>query len=146
MKNNILIFILFILLCSSCIFISSCNKEPGKGGNSSIKGNIWQKDCGDKFNDTIPYEHAGADIDVYIIYGNEVSYGDRIKTDYEGDFEFKYLRKGSYKVYFYSVDSTLLTGATNTPPIPEIAIVKEVEITKRKQTVDAGKMTVFKAQ
>mgnify|MGYP001563529569 FL=1 len=128
------------------VVVESCKKEPGSGGNSSIKGNLWQKDCGSGFDNTTPVEHSGADLDIYIIYGNDVSYSDRIRTDYEGDFEFKYLRKGNYKIYFYSMDSTLLTGAPfNTIP-PEIAIVKEVEITKRKQTIDVARMTTFKAK
>ena len=139
-------FIISVCFLAVSVLYYSCKKEPGKGGNSSIKGNLWEEDCGTSFDDTAACKgRAGADLDVFVIYGNDVSYGDRIKTDYEGDFEFKYLRKGSYKIYFYSMDSTLLTD--NLAALtPEIAIVKEVEITKRKQTVDVGKMTTFKAQ
>ncbi|GIV27414.1 MAG: hypothetical protein KatS3mg027_1228 [Bacteroidia bacterium] len=79
-------------------------KPPGKGGNSSIKGKVTLR----KYNastQTFSLIYPAKDVDVYIIYGNELSYGDRIRTDYEGDFEFKYLRKGDYTIYVYSIDT-----------------------------------------
>lgn len=136
MKNKILFFSFFF-------FLFSCKKEPGEGGNSSIKGKVSVKmynSSTGSFDKTL----IGADEEVYIIYGEEVSYGDRIRTDYEGDFEFKYLRKGKYKVYLYSIDSVAYLG----PPVnfnaPKVAVVKELEITGKKQTVDAGTITILK--
>ena len=51
-------------------------------------------------------EFAGADEDVYIIYGDDVSYGNKTKSGPDGTFEFKYLRPGDYKVYVASKDTT----------------------------------------
>lgn len=133
-----------ISLISLISIFSSCKKEPGAGGNSSIKGKVWAKDC-DKSFTSIEKEHYGADVEVYVIYGDETSYGDRTRTDYEGDFEFKYLRKGKYTVYVYSIDSTLFDGNTIYDPVPfPIAYTKETNITDKKQVVDAGTFTVYR--
>src|SRR3954468_7691770 len=99
--------------------IFSCKKPAGEGGNSSIKGKLWVEDWNSGF--TIKNgEYAGYDRDVYIIYGDAVSYSDKIKTTYNGEFEFKYLRKGKYKVYVYSKDKTLQSKSG------DVSIVKEV--------------------
>ncbi|MCG9879090.1 MAG: hypothetical protein MH472_00685 [Bacteroidia bacterium] len=129
--NKILALIAFLILTQF-----SCKKPEGEGGSASIKGKVWIQ----KYNGTfsrLEAEYAGADEWVYIIYGNETSYGDRIRTNYNGEFEFRFLRKGNYKLYAYSKDSTFKS------PSGIVAVVKEVEIKERKETVDAGQITIF---
>lgn len=125
-----------LILISLSLVFHSCKKEAGEGGNSSINGKVWVRDYNSSFT-TVNGEYPGADEDVYIIYGGDYSYGDRIKTDYEGNFEFKYLREGNYKVYVYSKDSTLQD------PSGKVAVIKEVEITKKKQKVTAPLITIL---
>src|ERR1043165_206865 len=106
----------------------SCKKEEGEGGKASITGSIWVK----KYNSTgiiILGEYAGAYEDVYIIYGDNSTYGNRIQANPDGKYEFKYLQPGHYKIYAYSKDSTGNFSA------PKFAIIREVEITRKKQTV-----------
>ncbi|MFL5752260.1 MAG: hypothetical protein ACJ76F_02545 [Bacteroidia bacterium] len=117
-------------------FLFSCKKPAGSGGNASIKGKVWVEDW-DKYFTAINYEYPGSDEDVYIIYGEDTSYGDRIKTNYNGEFEFKYLRKGKYRVYVYSSQAQ-----TATDPSAQQAKVIEVEITKNKEVKDIGTITV----
>ena len=89
----------------------SCSKEEGEGGRSSISGTIHLTDvtgfnAGDEYN--VP------DYDVYIIYGEDDNvYDDDIKTNYDGTFEFKNLRKGTYRVFAYTLDNSVpsLTSA-----------------------------------
>lgn len=124
-----------ILAIALTFTIISCKKPAGEGGNSSIKGNVW----GENWNSTFTIltgEGPAANVDVFIIYGNETSYGDKISTTPEGTFEFRYLRPGSYKVYVYSKTST------STNPNGKVAVSVDVEITKKKQTVDIGRITV----
>lgn len=128
------IFILFLVL-------TSCKKPPGEGGNSSIKGKVTLYKYNSS-NQTFSTISPARDVDVYIIYGDDVSYGDRTKTDYEGDFEFKYLRKGDYTIYVYSVDTIAYKGPPANPKAEKIAIVKQVTISKKKQTVDAGEFII----
>jgi hypothetical protein len=118
------------------ITLASCKKPAGEGGNSTIKGNLWVEDW-DKNFVAINYQFAGADEDVYIVYGDDASYGDKVKSGSDGVFEFKYLRPGKYKVYAYSDEKQ-----TSSSPSPSVAKIVEVEITGKKQTVDAGKITI----
>jgi hypothetical protein len=124
------------LVIALTLAFSGCKKAPGEGGNSSIKGSVWVEDWNGSF--TIKNgEYAGADEWVYIIYGDDVSYSDRIRTNYNGEYEFKYLRKGKYKIYIYSKDNTLQSQSG------DISIVKDIEITEKKQIVTVDKITIY---
>ncbi|MDI1355592.1 MAG: hypothetical protein PSX36_11775 [bacterium] len=134
MKKTIphLIFLLFIGLS-----LLSCKKTAGEGGSANIRGSVWVEDWNTAF--TIKNgEYAGADTDVYIIYGNDLSYGDKTKASYDGSFEFKYLREGNYKVYVYSKDRTFTSQSGDT------VFVKEVTVNKRKQTITLDQFTIYK--
>lgn len=122
--------IAFIFLIS--VFFLACKKPAGEGGSSVIRGKIWVKDYPG------PSEYGGMEEDVYIIYGDEASYGDRVKTNYDGTFEFKYLRKGKYTVYVYSDD------ITGTIPSAKEVIKQEVTIDKNKQEIEVPVMTINK--
>lgn len=128
--------IVSILIIALTVSISSCKKPAGEGGNSSIKGNVWGQNWNSTFT-ILTGEGLAVNTDVFIIYGNETSYGDKISTSPDGTFEFRYLRPGSYKVYVYSK-----TSSTTTNPNGKVAVSVDVEITKKKQIVDIGKITV----
>lgn len=139
-----LFFVLSAILITTLI---SCKKPAGQGGNSSIQGKIHTKNYNSNFSSLLN-EYAGADVDVYIIYGDEITYGDKIKSGPDGVFEFPYLRKGSYKLYVYSKDS----AGTVSPPYsvlnpnlyaPKVAVIKTVDISKKKEKVDAGTFEIF---
>jgi hypothetical protein len=132
MKPRILIF---ISLAFIGLINPSCKKEEGDGGNSSIYGKVFVKDYNAEFTD-LKEEYYGPDVWVYIIYGDNREYGDRILTSYDGTYEFKYLRPGNYTIYTYSKDSTLKTNA----PVP---VIKQVEITDKKQEVEVPDLIIF---
>ena len=51
------------------------------------------------------------DYDVFIIYGEDDDiYDEDTKTNYDGTFEFKNLRKGSYRIYVYTADLSETSG------------------------------------
>lgn len=134
MKLSLKIFASLLLIS---VMISSCKKPAGEGGKSSIKGSVWVEDWNGSF--TIKNsEYAAYDEDIYIIYGDDVSYSDKTKSNYNGEYEFKYLRKGKYKIYVYSKDKTL------TSPSGEISIVKEVEITEKKGVKTIDQIIIYK--
>jgi hypothetical protein len=120
--------ILFCFLLFTLAFIS-CEKPPGEGGSASVMGRIWIKDY------PTLQEYAGYDEYVYIVYGDEVSYGDRVRTTYDGRFKFSYLRKGKYKIYAYSMALTSLQDS---------AVIRSFEITDRKEKADLGDILLFK--
>ena len=58
-------------------------------------------------------EYDVPDYDVYIIYGEDDNvYDDDMKTNYDGTFQFKNLRKGTYRLYAYTLDNTELSGVS----------------------------------
>ncbi|HQI70848.1 MAG TPA: hypothetical protein PLT47_08870 [Bacteroidales bacterium] len=125
-------FLSFIVI--SFLF-SSCKKDPGEGGTSSIYGKVYMKDYNSTYT-VLLEEYYAQDVDVYIIYGDDKTYSERIRTNYDGTYEFKYLRKGTYHVYAYSEDSTLQTNAM-------IPVIRDIEITKNNQEVEADEITIF---
>lgn len=125
-----------LIFCLITVFYS-CKKPAGEGGNSSIKGKLWVEDWNSGF--TIKNgEYAGADEDVFILYGDAVSYSEKTRANYNGEFEFKYLRKGKYTIYVFSKDKTLQSQSGDT------SVVKTVEITEKKQTITIDQITIYK--
>jgi len=114
----------------------SCSKEAGDGGNSSITGSIIVHDYNSSYT-VLNGIYDGADEEVHIIYGDDLSYSDRIRTNYNGVYEFKFLRPGDYTIYAYSEDSTL------TLPSGKYAVIRQVKITSNHQTVKADDMIIF---
>jgi hypothetical protein len=125
------------------VTFSSCKKEAGDGGNSSIKGKI-SREIRVVLNNpsTAIGTFPAADEDVFIIYGGHVSPDDRVQTNYNGEYEFLYLRPGKYTVYAFSAD-------TNSVAVPwdedHMTVLQELEITDGEQTIVASDMTLYDA-
>lgn len=120
------------LLC-----VIGCKKEPGSGGDALITGVVMARDYNSTFTSVIG-EYPASDEYVYIVYGDHPGYDKRIKTDYNGAFQFEFLYEGKYTIYAYSADSTLseLDGT--------VPVIRSIEITERKQKFDAGIITILK--
>ncbi|HLC83263.1 MAG TPA: hypothetical protein VJI69_05495 [Bacteroidia bacterium] len=131
--------LLLSLFAVSLLSVSSCKKSEGEGGKASIIGKIWVK----RYNEIgIPMplpegEYPGAYEDVYIIYGDDATYGDKVQANFDGVYEFKYLRTGSYKIYSYSSGTSITTAN-------RVAITKDVEISEKKQTVECETIEIAK--
>jgi len=125
-----------LLLFVVCSLFYSCKKEPGVGGHSSISGHVTIRHYNANFNQYLG-TYDGADQYVYIVYGNHSGYDLRLKTDYNGNFQFNYLYPGDYSIYTYSLDSTLqaLNGT--------VAVVKTVNLGK-KEALELPDFTIFK--
>lgn len=128
------------LLPAIVLLASSCTKFPGEGGNSTIRGSVKKQVRLVLTNPaTIQYTVPAADVDVYITYGDNVSPDDRVWTNFNGEFEFLNLREGSYTIYVYSRDTT---GAVDIDP-DLVPVVRNVEITEKKQTVEPEQMMIY---
>ena len=121
----------------------SCKKEAGEGGTSSIQGKVHAKYY-DKYFYALNYTSYAPDVDVYIIYGEDFTFSERQRTNYDGSYEFKYLRPGTYKIYAYSRDSSGLFKNQVNPDAPDVAILQNVDITKQKQTILAPDINILK--
>lgn len=129
------VFSLLVIL----VVVSSCEQGEGEGGMATICGNVIIEDYNFDFTilrDTYPAQ----EYDVYIIYGDDDFYGDRIKTSYDGYFEFPYLREGDYTLFVYSKDKTLDYNITS----KMIPVIRNVSITSKKQKVNVEDMVVVK--
>ena len=130
---------LVMFLLGLLLFFTACEKEAGEGGTSTVTGKVWVKNYNGSFTN-LNNEYPGIAEDVYIIYGDDVSYGDRVEANHNGEYEFKYLNKGKYTIYVYSKDSaSISSGNANAP---DIAISHVVEVTDKKQTVDVPLITI----
>ncbi len=130
---NKLIIIFFFLIS---ILIFSCKKAPGEGGGATIKGTLYVKNF---HSPEVPYafDDVGADKRIYIVYGDKNMPDNDIRTGPKGEFEFRYLRKGKYKIYAYSLDPKTLSDDNS------IAIVKEVEIAKNNQEITIDDFYIY---
>ncbi len=126
---------LFVILFSLILF--SCSKEAGEGGNSTIFGKIITYNYNAEFTN-LRGIYPGADEYVYLIYGNNRSYSERIRSNYEGIYEFKYLRSGDYTIYVYSKDSALTLVSGIYP------VIKKITIKGKKQTLEVEDIKIFK--
>lgn len=123
------------------IMLFSCKKEAGDGGNSSISGKV-EKDVRLLLENPNTYQGSfpAADQDVYIIYGDHVSPDDRVQTNYNGQFEFLYLRPGKYKIYTFSRDTNSVDVAWDED---HMTIIREVELDEKMQQKDIGTFKVY---
>jgi len=131
--NNFLKISVFLLMVYA---LSSCSKEAGEGGKASIFGKVYVKDYNSTFT-VLNGSYYGGNVVVYIIYGDDKSYGDRIRTSYDGTYEFQNLRPGKYQVFAYSKDSAGVSASGTVP------VIKNIEITKRKQDVQVDDIVIF---
>lgn len=126
-----------VLLFSLLFVLIACEKKAGFGGNAFIKGNIHTQHFNSTFTSLLS-EYNATDYDVFIIPEGYVSPEKKIVTNYEGNFEFRYLYPGKYTIYAYSKDSTL-HGVLG----PETEMKKEVEITKNDETITVDTIVIF---
>ena len=131
-----------LFFCAALV-LTSCEKPAGEGGNSSIRGKVMKEYRLVLTNpSTAQYTVPAADENVFIIYGDEVGVGDNIETNYEGEYEFKYLRPGKYTIYTYSEDTT----GTNQFDPNRMPIIEEVEINDKGETVEVPTMTIYEVE
>ena len=115
-------------------FVSSCEKSPGEGGTSTIKGSVYKLST--YYNvltqqtDTVYYQ-LDAKKDVYIIYSDNENdfYNDNIETNWNGQYRFDYLRKGDYTLFVYTDSTDALNISYDYP------IFKHVKIDANNSTV-----------
>lgn len=93
----------------AALFLFSCVKSPGTGGQATIKGKIIVNNINALGN--VSAEYDAQDHDVYIIYGDDDNtYDDDVSTSHDGTFEFKYLNQGNYEIFTYSECSSCPNG------------------------------------
>lgn len=134
MRNNFITHGIFTFL--SIFLIISCSKEAGEGGAATIKGKLLAANYNSQAA-AVTSDDAVAGETVYILYGDNTVPDGNEKTSYDGSFEFRYLRKGSYTIFAYSLDRN------SSIPV-ETIISKTIEIKEKKETVEVNDFIIYK--
>lgn len=129
-------FLFVFFLATVVTAFSGCSKVEGEGGAATITGKIYIQDYTVAHTKNgAPYE--GYDVDVYIVYGTGATYDDDFKTSYDGSYEFKNLRKGTYTIFVYSD----IVPEPADPPKQEVKM-QQVTISDKKGTVEVPDITI----
>lgn len=127
----------FVALAVSIFIFNSCKKVEGQGGSSTIKGKIIVNNY-NAGGSILEGTYAGVDEDVYIIYGDgSTTSNDRVRTSYDGTFEFNYLQDGKYTIYTFEEVLPEPTSAAK-----KQVVMVSTEITKKKSIVDLGEIII----
>lgn len=133
--------LLSITLLAMVILALSCKKPAGEGGRSKITGRVWMENYNTLNHPNDVYnlirEYPGEDEDVYIIYGNEIGFGDKVKAGPGGIFVFDNLRAGDYRICVESKD-------TNRTSLSGVMSVETSVSLSKKGTKDVGTFLIFK--
>lgn len=97
--------------------VANQGKAASSGSSSSIEGPI-------------------ADERVYLIYGDEDFYSESVRTDVDGNYQFKGLTKGNYRIYAFSID----TNSNGLLVQQEVS----AEIVNKKEVVTAPSIQIVK--
>ncbi len=119
--------------------LAACTPQAGDGGVASLTGKVEVERRAVISNPAGAVTYPGADVDVFITYGDRVGPDDKVTTNFDGEFAFYGLMPGTYTVYVYSEDTL-----PQIPQAPDIAIVQEVDIEGRRDAVDVGTIRIFK--
>lgn len=122
-----------VFLAAIISVLASCKKYEGYGGNSTCTGKLKVRVYSRDFS-IFKESHYVPNRYVYIIFGDEISYGDRVKTNYDGTFEFSNLKAGNYIVYAYSADTLKNTSEY-------IPILKTFSLTN-KELLNIGDLVI----
>lgn len=112
--------------------LPACKKEAGEGGKAVIKGVVMRQNVnavGNPIGDPYPFQ----DTRVYIIYGDHEFQDDDVRTGPDGNYEFRWLRKGDYTIYTF--------GECNCPG-NSVQVEQRVSVGDKKETVTVPVITV----
>lgn len=108
-------------------------------GTATIKGRVKEinyVDASNWPNLVVENTYYATEQEVYLTYGDHGFYDERIRTQYDGTFEFRGLIPGNYLIFVYSDD---VTGESE-----KITRSYEVSISSLEQVVDLGEIVIEK--
>jgi hypothetical protein len=137
-----------LILPIVAVLLSSCAKGPGEGGKSTIYGKITIINYNSTFT-TVQATYPAQGESVYIVYGDDRTYGNSVKTNYDGTYEFPYLRPGKYTIFAYEKDTIKYLNGVPSQAGSVVAsktheVMQTVEISDKKQEVEAKEMILVK--
>lgn len=135
MIKNVWAGLISLAFISGILGLVSCSQDEGFGGNSEIKGVVIERIYNKDFSVLLSEAPAKAE-DVFILFGDDTSIGDKVETSYTGEFSFTYLWPGNYTLYYLSDDTTNAT-------LQDMEMKHQVSLNKN-ETLDLGTFYTFK--
>ena len=129
MKGNRFAVIVFILMLAS---FSSCTKEPGTGGLATIKGKVYAYNY-NVYGELVDSGYAAGE-KIYIAYCDNTGVDDNTDSNPDGNFSFKWLQKGSYKIWVISKCAAC--------PLGDSVLTQNVSIDSRKQVIGVSEFII----
>jgi hypothetical protein len=127
--------IIITTISVAALMLSSCTKTEGVGGGGHVSGKVLVK----KYNalGTLLSEYYAQYERVFIIYGDDdfKAFDDRTFTSYDGSFEFKYLKKGTYTIFTYSKCVTCPSGQDST-------VFSTIRVNEKNEVVELADLVV----
>lgn len=132
---------LFFICMATCLLLvaGGCKKEEGPGGRASVKGKVYAYDWDNTQLFKVSEGYSSGER-VYILYGDNTTIGDDVRTSIDGSFEFKFLNKGRYKIFVNSLDTTYKIKGNDT----YIPIIREFEINNTKGAITLDDIVINK--
>ena len=106
-------------------------------GTAVIKGVVWEVNYVNESrwpNLVVESEDFAHEHEVYLTYGEHAFYDERVRTQYDGYFEFNNLIPGEYLIFLYSEDVKRLTD--------HVVLQYRVTISEPGQEEDLGTITI----
>ncbi len=116
------------------ILLFACKKEPGIGGKSTITGKVYAIEFSNNTGQATGNEYYAPEERVYIRYGDHTFHDDDVRTGPDGQYQFDWLRKGSYTIFVYSECPSCESGT--------ISIEKTIEINDNKEVVEVDDLVI----
>lgn len=108
-------------------------------GSGSIQGKIYEIEYDPGAPIVVLDSYDKPNENVYIVYGNDIAYFDKVKTDASGVFQFTDLLKGSYRLYSFS-DCTIIQSCPNDIEQKSASAV----ISSNGESINVGTITIEK--
>ena len=124
-KTSFRKLLLFVPLVFALVFVA-CEKEPGKGGLATIQGKVWGRDI-NALGVVHDSGYAGG-YKVYLSFGDNTWVDESETTSPTGDYAFRGLQKGTYRLFVYSECDSCLFNEEYSEQAVEIAETKQVAV------------------
>lgn len=130
--------ILFCIFTTLTFVLAGCTPEPGLGGMATVTGVVMVEDWNSTFTN-INSVYPAMREDIFLVFGDEPTFGEDVETHFDGTYRFQYLYPGKYTLYAYS-DRLATPGNTNTREPVKLTF----EITEKRQILTLDTLVIRK--
>lgn len=124
------------MMALSVLLFGGCTPDAGLGGMATVTGVVMVEDWNPTFT-SINSVYPAMREDVFLVFGDEPTFGEDVETHFDGTFRFQYLYPGKYTVYAYS-DRLATPGNTNMRE----PVVMSFEITEKRQILTLDTLVI----